>query len=98
MYVAKVIGNVVATQKSAGLTGMKLLFIQPYTNRDGVLAEAGNSMVAVDTVGAGTGDCVLFTHGSSARATPDTKSAPVDAVIVAIVDSIDVCGRAVEKP
>ena len=50
-------------------------------------------MVAVDGVGAGVGECVLFTQGSSARLTPTTKDAPVDAVIVGIVDTIEVGGR-----
>jgi ethanolamine utilization protein EutN len=98
MYLAKVIGNVVATQKSPELEGMKLLFIQPYTNREGELVPAGTSIVAVDTVGAGAGECVLFTHGSSARVTENTKRAPVDAVIVGIVDSVEANGRTVEKP
>ncbi len=55
-------------------------------------------MVAVDGVGAGVGECVLFTQGSSARLTPTTKDAPVDAVIVGIVDTIEVDGATVAKP
>jgi ethanolamine utilization protein EutN len=55
-------------------------------------------VVAVDSVGAGLGECVLFTQGSSARLTPATKDAPVDAVIVGIVDSVEVNGTKVEKP
>jgi ethanolamine utilization protein EutN len=54
--------------------------------------------VAVDGVGAGVGECVLFTQGSSARLTPATKDAPVDAVIVGIVDTIEVGGATVAKP
>ena len=87
MFIAKVIGNVVATQKNAKFLGMKLLLIQPYISRDGKLQISGSSVVAVDSVGAGIGECVLFTQGSSARLTPATKAAPVDAVIVGIVDS-----------
>ena len=97
MYLAKVIGSVVATQKSPELQGMKLLFIQPYVNQDKKLVPSGNSIVAVDGVGAGVGECVLFTFGSAARVALSVK-APVDAVIVAIVDSVDVEGTTVEKP
>ena len=98
MFLAKVIGNIVATEKSPELQGMKLLLIQPYINRDRVLVSSGSSVVAVDSVGAGTGECVLFTQGSSARLTHNTKGAPVDAVIVGIVDIVDVEGTIVEKP
>ncbi len=98
MFLAKVIGSVVATQKDPKFQGMKLLLIQPHVNRDGKLAASGSSVVAVDTVGAGLGECVLFTQGSSARLTSVTKEAPVDAVIIGIVDSVEVNGAAMEKP
>jgi ethanolamine utilization protein EutN len=98
MFIAKVIGNVVATQKNAKFQGMKLLLIQPYINRDHELVPSGSSVVAVDSVGSGLGECVLFTQGSSARLTPTTKDAPVDAVIVGIVDTVEVDGQRVEKP
>jgi ethanolamine utilization protein EutN len=98
MFIAKVIGNVVSTQKIAKFRGMKLLLIQPYINNEGTLKISGSSVVAVDGVGAGVGECVLFTQGSSARLTPATKEAPVDAVIVGIVDTIEVNGVAVAKP
>jgi microcompartment protein CcmK/EutM len=55
-------------------------------------------VVAVDSVGAGAGECVLFTQGSSARLTSATKDAPVDAVIVGIVDAVEVEGKVLEKP
>jgi ethanolamine utilization protein EutN len=98
MFLGKVIGNVVATQKDPKFQGMKLLLVQPYVTRDGALVVSGSSIVAVDSVGAGEGECVLFTQGSSARLTPGTREAPVDAVIVGIVDAIEVEGRKVEKP
>jgi ethanolamine utilization protein EutN len=98
MFLAKVIGHVVASQKSPEFQGMKLLLVQPYINRDRVLVPSGSSVVAVDSVGAGEGECVLFTQGSSARLTESTKGAPVDAVIVGIVDSVEVDGHRVEKP
>jgi ethanolamine utilization protein EutN len=98
MFIAKVIGNVVATQKNEKFRGMKLLLIQPYVSKDGRLQISGSSVVAVDSVGAGAGECILFTQGSSARLTPATKDAPVDAVIVGIVDSVEVEGNVLEKP
>jgi ethanolamine utilization protein EutN len=98
MFIAKVIGNVVSTQKNAKFCGMKLLLVQPYVAKEGALQASGSSIVAVDSVGAGIGECVLFTQGSSARLTPTTKDAPVDAVLVGIVDSIEVEGRVLEKP
>ncbi len=98
MFLAKVIGNVVATQKNAKFQGMKLLLVQPYIVKEQQLAPSGSSVVAVDSVGAGLGECVLFTQGSSARLTPATKEAPVDAVIVGIVDTVEVGGTSLEKP
>ncbi len=98
MFIAKVIGHVVSTQKNAKFSGMKLLLIQPYISKDHTLQASGSSVVAVDSVGAGLGECVLFTQGSSARLTPATKEAPVDAVVVGIVDSVEVAGSPVEKP
>jgi len=98
MFLAKVIGNVVATQKDPKLQGSKLLLVQPYVTRDGALVASGSSIVAVDSLGAGNGECVLFTQGSSARLTPSTREAPIDAVIVGIVDTVEVEGKEVAKP
>jgi ethanolamine utilization protein EutN len=98
MFLAKVIGNVVSTQKNARFLGSKLMLIQPYITREGKLVESGSSVVAVDSVGAGEGELVMFTQGSSARLTDTTKDLPVDAVIVGIVDTVEVAGRRLEKP
>jgi microcompartment protein CcmK/EutM len=98
MFIAKVIGNVVATQKDPRFQGMKLLLVQPYITKGGKLQSSGSSVVAVDSVGAGIGECVLFTQGSSARLTPTTKDSPVDSVIVGIVDTVEVEGKILEKP
>lgn len=98
MFLAKVIGSVVASQKSPEFHGMKLLLIQPYINKEKKLVASGSSIVAVDSVGAGEGECVMFTQGGSARFTTITKGAPVDAVIVGIVDTVEVEGTVVEKP
>ena len=98
MFLAKVIGNVVSTQKNDKFRGMKLLLVQPYIVKDGRLVVSGSSVVAVDSVGAGVGECVLFTQGSSARLTPATKDTPVDAVIVGILDAVEVEGAVLDKP
>jgi ethanolamine utilization protein EutN len=98
MFLAKVIGNVVSTQKNARFLGSKLMLIQPYITREGKLVESGSSVVAVDSVGAGEGELVMFTQGSSARLTDTTRDLPVDAVIVGIVDTVEVAGKRVEKP
>jgi ethanolamine utilization protein EutN len=98
MFLGKVIGNVVATQKDPKFQGMKLLLVQPHVNRESGLAVSGSSIVAVDSVGAGEGELILFTQGSSARLTPGMREAPVDAVIVGIVDTVEVDGRRLEKP
>jgi len=98
MFLAKVIGNVVSTQKNVRFLGSKLMLIQPYITREGKLVESGSSVVAVDSVGAGEGELVMFTQGSSARLTDTTKDLPVDAVIVGIVDTVELAGRRLEKP
>ncbi len=93
MFLAKVTGSVVATQKVASMVGRKLLTVEPVRvdpeNR-GKLVSTGRTFVVVDTVGAGQGEMVLIVQGSSARLTPETEKLPVDAVIVGIVDSVNV--------
>ena len=92
MFVAKVIGSMVSTQKVDAMKGRKLLIVEPYRldeARQG-MKSAGRTFVAVDTVGAGEGELVLVTQGSSARLTPETKSLPVDTVIIGIVDTVHV--------
>jgi ethanolamine utilization protein EutN len=93
MFVGKVTGSVVSTQKVEAMVGRKLLIVEPYrldAETRTVLKTTGRTFVAVDTVGAGEGEYVLVTQGSSARLTPETKSLPVDAVIVGIVDTVHV--------
>ena len=93
MFVAKVTGSVVATQKIDTMVGHKLLVVEPYRleaeDRKAWLPP-GRTFVAVDTVGAGEGEFVLITQGSSARLTPETKNLPIDCVIIGIVDSVHV--------
>ena len=98
MFLAKVTGSMVATQKVESMRGYKLLVVEPYRldadTRDR-LATTGRTFISVDTLGAGEGDFVLITQGSSARLTPETKSLPVDTVVVGIVDQVQVDQRLV---
>ena len=98
MFVALVTGSVVATQKTESMTGHKLLVVEPYRldekSRDR-LVSTGRTFIAVDTLGAGEGQFVLVTQGSSARLTPETKSLPIDAVVIGLVDSVRVGGKPV---
>jgi ethanolamine utilization protein EutN len=96
MFLAKVEGAVVATKKDANMTGRKLLLIRPQLvdDKDPTRFKPGsNTIVAVDSVGAGEGEMVLFCQGSSARLAGGLKEAPVDAVIIGIVDVVDVLGK-----
>lgn len=90
MLIAKVIGNTVATIKDPKLEGRKLLICRE-TDQTG--KPTGKPYVAVDSVDAGVGDLVLTAHGSSGRQTDITKDTPVDAVIMAIIDSLTVDGE-----
>jgi microcompartment protein CcmK/EutM len=85
MFLAKVTGSVVATQKVGSMTGHKLLTVEPLrvdpAQRDR-LVTTGRTFVVVDTVGAGQGEMVLIVQGSSARLTPETEKLPVDATII----------------
>jgi ethanolamine utilization protein EutN len=96
MFLAKVEGSVVATKKDASMSGRKLLLLRPQLvdDKDPTKFRPGmNTVVAVDSVGAGVGEMVLFCQGSSARLAPNMKDAPVDAVIIGIVDTVDVFGK-----
>ncbi|MEO6437118.1 MAG: EutN/CcmL family microcompartment protein [Tepidisphaeraceae bacterium] len=93
MYVAKVTGSLISTQKVATMKGFKLLVVEPYRvepSKRETLVTTGRTFIAVDTLGAGVGDYVLLTQGSSARLTPETKNMPIDAVVVGIVDSVHI--------
>ncbi len=93
MFVAKVTGSVVSTEKVETMRGQKLLIVEPYRieqkKRD-TLTTTGRTFVAVDTLGAGEGDYVLIVQGSSARFTPETQKLPIDCVVIGIVDSVNV--------
>jgi ethanolamine utilization protein EutN len=96
MFLARVEGAVVATKKDPSMNGRKLLLLRPQLvdEKDPARFRAGvNTIVAVDSVGAGIGEMVLFCQGSSARLAASFKEAPVDAVIIGIVDVVDVLGK-----
>jgi len=90
--IARVIGTTVSTIKDPKLTGQKLLIVRQTDERGEAF---GKPYVAIDTVDAGVGDLVLTCAGSSARQTVTTKDTPVDAVIMAIIDSLQVDGEVV---
>lgn len=90
MILAMVMGNVVASAKSAKTDGLKMLILQPL-DLEG--KPKGNYVVAFDAIGAGVGEVVLYVTGSSARQTPATDGRPADAAIFAIVDTWEVGGK-----
>ena len=93
MFVAKVVGSVVATQKIDSMVGQKLMIIEPFrvsAKKRDKMETTGRTLVAVDFLGAGLGEFVLVTQGSSARMSDETRDKPVDAVIIGIVDQIQV--------
>ncbi len=92
MQLAEVIGTVVATRKEQSLRGVKLLVLKTVdVNREPV----GSYVVAVDAVGAGVGEIVIYASGSSSRMTELTKERPVDAIVMGIVDSLEIAGKSV---
>lgn len=90
MLIARVVGSAVSTIKDEKLTGVKLLVIR---EADETGKPTGKPLVAIDTVDAGVGDLVLTASGSSARQTDITQNRPVDTVIMAILDSLEVEGK-----
>ncbi|HVE81253.1 MAG TPA: EutN/CcmL family microcompartment protein [Myxococcales bacterium] len=89
MLLGKVVGTVVATRKEEEIEGLRLLVVR---GLDLEGKPTSSMVVAVDAVGAGVGEVVLYASGSSARQTKVTKDRPVDATIMAIVDEIEVGG------
>ena len=99
MFLGRVVGHVVSTQKDKVLNGQKLFVVEPLNvkydddSKPASLGNTGRAIVALDVVGAGEGQLVLVVQGSSARMTDVTKNLPADAVIVGIVDSAVFAGR-----
>jgi ethanolamine utilization protein EutN len=100
MFLAKVTGSVVSTQKAEIMTGQKLLVVEPLRvneKKKNDLQGTGRTFICVDTVGSGVGETVLIVQGSSARFTEDTKKLPIDAAIIGIVDEVTVAGSTIFK-
>ena len=87
MIIGRIIGNVVATRKDPRLEGVKLLLVRPVNLRG---EDESGYLVAIDSVGAGYREKVLVVSGSSARMADGMKDKPVDAVIVGIIDTVEV--------
>ena len=93
MFLARITGSLVATQKVESMVGQKLLIVEPLRVNEkdqSDLQPTGRTFVAVDTVGSGEGEVVLCVQGSSARFTEETKTLPIDAAIVGIIDRVEV--------
>ena len=90
MRIALVVGSTVATIKDETIRGRKLLIVR---DADTEGKPKGEPYIAVDTVSAGSGDLVMVTNGSSARYTNQTTDVPVDAVIVGVIDSLELGGK-----
>lgn len=100
MFLAKVTGSVVSTQKVEVMVGQKLIIVEPLRLNEkskNELVGTGRTFICVDTVGAGEGETVLIVQGSSARFTEQTKKLPVDATIIGIVDQVSVGGANIYK-
>ena len=100
MFLAKVIGQVVATQKDDKLRGSKLLVLRPLqidSSNPADLVENKNTVVAVDNCGAGVGQVVMFCQGSSARQAYGMKELPIDAAVIGLVDSVEAFSKEVYK-
>ena len=98
MFLARVIGSVVSTKKDETMRGQKLLLLRPLLVDEANPAQlrpGSNTIVAVDALGAGNGDTVLFCQGSSARQATGMKPLPVDAAVVGLVDTVEVLGKRV---
>lgn len=88
MLIARVVGELVATQKHPSHEGRKLLLVQPL-NLDG--SNRGDAVVALDAVGAGVGDQVLLTtDGFSAMTAVGSPQSPIDMAVIAFIDSIEI--------
>lgn len=94
MHIGRVIGTIVATRKDEKLVGTKLMLTQPLNLE---LLPKGDPLVAVDTVGAGIGELVVFTTGTASRIAARKMDAPIDAAIVGIIDKIDINKTLLEK-
>lgn len=86
MLLGKVVGKVWSTRKESRITGLKLLIVQPLDQSQNPY---GNVLIAGDQIGAGIGELVVVVQGSSARTAIPEQEVPVDAVVIGIVDNIE---------
>lgn len=93
MFIGRITGSIVSTHKVDALVGQKLFIVEPLRideQSKEALKSTGRTFIVVDCVGAGEGETVLCVQGSSARFTEQTKTLPIDAAVVGIVDSVQV--------
>ena len=98
MFIGRITGSLIATQKVESMVGQKLLIVEPLRVNEADqsdLQPTGRTFVVVDTVGAGEGEVVLCVQGSSARFMPGTKQLPIDAAIVGIVDQVSIGAKSI---
>ncbi|MEN8863447.1 MAG: EutN/CcmL family microcompartment protein [Lentimonas sp.] len=96
MYLGKIIGSVVSTKKDESMRGRKLLMVRPMLvdpEDPSKLKPGINTIVVIDTLGAGEGELVMFAQGSSARQADGLKKLPVDAAVVGLVDTVSILGK-----
>lgn len=104
MFIARVKGHVVATAKDPSIKGRKLLILEPLKvdyddpasaagNSGGTFAPTNRAIIAIDSIGAGEGQLVLVTQGSSARLAEGCNKVPTDAVVIGMVDEAVVMGK-----
>ncbi len=90
MFIAEVVGSVIATRKTDNMGGLSLRIVRILTPN---MQLADNYTVVVDVIGANTGELVLIATGSTARQTQLTDTRPCDAVIMAIIDTWQINGQ-----
>ncbi|MDQ8194565.1 EutN/CcmL family microcompartment protein [Coraliomargarita sp. SDUM461004] len=96
MYLGKVIGSVVSTKKDESMRGRKLLMVRPMLvdpEDPSKFKPGSNTIIAIDTLGAGEGELVMLAQGSSARQAEGLKQLPVDAAIVGLIDTVSIGGK-----
>ncbi|SFH86011.1 EutN/CcmL family microcompartment protein [Planctomicrobium piriforme] len=100
MFLAKITGNLTATQKVDSMVGQTLFIVEPLRvdeQSQDSLKSTGRTFIAVDTVGAGEGEVVLIVQGSSARFTDETKMLPIDCAIIGIIDTVQIGTKSIYR-
>lgn len=100
MFLARVIGQVVSSKKDEAMQGRKLLLLRPVLvdeTNPAAFKNGSNTIVAVDSIGAGVGELVMLVQGSSARKVKGLSPCPIDAAVTGIIDTVDVLGKNIYK-